>query len=164
MQGHYNVLFICNSARSLLAESTVHHFGRDRFHGFRAGSQPKGVIYPQTLEVLKAVDLPVGGLRSKSWTEFTTPEAPSMDFVITVCDQLAGEVCPAWPGAPITAHWSIADPAKAQGDEATVYKAFVLARNLLQQRISLLLNLDVAALDRLALSSRLDAIGKDTAD
>ena len=162
MQGHYNVLFVCtgNSARSILAEATVHHFGRDRFHGYSAGSQPKGFIYPQTLAVLKAVDLPIDGLRSKSWAEFTTPDAPVMDFVITVCDQVAGEVCPAWPGAPITAHWSIPDPAKAQGDEATVYKAFVLARNLLQQRISLLLNLNVAALDRLALSSRLDAMGK----
>jgi protein-tyrosine-phosphatase len=162
MPGHYNVLFMCtgNSARSILAEATVRHFGRDRFQGFSAGSKPKGFVYPQTLEVLKAVDLPIDGLRSKSWAEFTTPDAPVMDFVITVCDQVAGEVCPAWPGAPITAHWSIPDPAKAQGDQATVCKAFVLARNLLQQRISLLHNLRVAALDRLALSSRLDAIGK----
>lgn len=161
MQGHYNVLFVCtgNSARSILAEAVVHHFGRDRFRGYSAGSQPKGFIYPQTLQVLRAVDLPVDGLRSKSWAEFTTSEAPVMDFVITVCDQVAGEVCPAWPGAPITAHWNVPDPAEARGDEATVYKAFVLARNLLQQRISLLLNLNVAALGRLALSSRLDAIG-----
>lgn len=162
MQGHYDVLFVCtgNSARSILAEAVVHHLGHDRFHGYSAGSQPKGFIYPQTLELLKAADLPIDGLRSKSWAAFAIPEAPVMDFVITVCDQVAGEVCPAWPGAPITAHWSIPDPAKAHGDEAIVYKAFVLARSLLQQRISLLLNLNVAALDRLALSSRLDAMGK----
>lgn len=113
MQGHYNVLFVCtgNSARSVLAEAIVHHFGRDRFRGYSAGSQPKGFIYSQTLQVLRAVDLPVDGLRSKSWAEFTTSDAPVMDFVITVCDQVAGEVCPAWPGAPITAHWNIPDPA-----------------------------------------------------
>ncbi|RUL62012.1 arsenate reductase ArsC [Dyella dinghuensis] len=162
MKGQYNVLFVCtgNSARSILAEAITNHFGRDRFRGYSAGSAAKGFIYPQTLQVLKAVDLPVEGLRSKSWGEFITPDAPVMDFVITVCDQAAGEACPAWPGAPVTAHWSIPDPAKAEGDEAKVYKAFLLARNLLQQRISLLLNLNVTALDRLALSSQLAAIGK----
>lgn len=162
MQGHYNVLFVCtgNSARSLLAEAITNHFGKGQFHGFSAGSQPKGFIYPQTLEVLRAVDLPTETLRSKSWEEFTHPGAPEMDFVITVCDQVAGEVCPAWPGAPITAHWSIPDPAKASGDDAAIYKAFLLARSLLQQRISLLMNLRIEALDRLALTSRLAAIGQ----
>lgn len=162
MQGHYNVLFVCtgNSARSILAETITNHFGAGRFQGYSAGSQPKGFIYPQTLEVLRAVDLPTEGLRSKSWEEFTQQGAPVMDFVITVCDQVAGEVCPAWPGAPITAHWSIPDPAKAAGEPEAVYKAFLLARNLLQQRISLLMNLRVEALDRLALSSQLAAIGQ----
>jgi len=162
MQGHYNVLFVCtgNSARSILAETITNHFGAGRFQGYSAGSQPKGFIYPQTLEVLRAVDLPTEGLRSKSWEEFTQQGAPEMDFVITVCDQVAGEVCPAWPGAPITAHWSIPDPAKAAREPEAVYKAFLLARNLLQQRISLLMNLRVEALDRLALSSQLAAIGQ----
>ncbi|WP_199048654.1 MULTISPECIES: arsenate reductase ArsC [unclassified Dyella] len=162
MQGHYNVLFVCtgNSARSILAEAITNHFGKGQFHGFSAGSQPKGFIYPQTFEVLRAVDLPTETLRSKSWEEFTRPGAPEMDFVITVCDQVAGEVCPAWPGAPITAHWSIPDPAKATGDDEVIYKAFLLAQSLLQQRISLLMNLRIEALDRLALSSRLAAIGQ----
>ncbi|SFS17823.1 Protein-tyrosine-phosphatase [Dyella sp. OK004] len=162
MQGHYNVLFVCtgNSARSILAEAITNHFGEGRFHGYSAGSQPKGYIYPQTLDVLRAVDLPIDTLRSKGWEEFTRPGAPVMDFVITVCDQVAGEVCPAWPGAPITAHWSIPDPAKAVGDNEATYKAFLLARNLLQQRISLLINLRMEALDRLALGSHLSAIGQ----
>ncbi|EIL94163.1 arsenate reductase ArsC [Rhodanobacter sp. 115] len=160
MQGHYNVLFVCtgNSARSLLAEAITNHRGEDRFRGYSAGSRPKGFIYPQTLEVLRAVTLPTEGLRSKSWSEFLLPGAPIMDFVITVCDQVAGEACPAWPGAPITAHWNIPDPAKASGDRETVYKAFLLARNLLQQRISLLMNLRIEALDRLALSSRIEGL------
>lgn len=160
MQGHYNVLFVCtgNSARSLLAEAITNHRGGERFRGYSAGSQPKGFIYPQTLEVLKAVSLPTEGLRSKSWGEFLLPSAPIMDFVITVCDQVAGEACPAWPGAPITARWNIPDPARATGERETVYKAFVLARNLLQQRISLLMNLRLEALDRLALSSRIEGL------
>lgn len=103
MQGHYSVLFVCtgNSARNILAEATVHHFGRDRFHGFSAGSQSKGLIYSQTLQVLQAVDLPIYGLRSKSWAEFTTPDTHVMDFVITVCDQVADELCPAWQEHPL---------------------------------------------------------------
>ncbi|MEW9572729.1 arsenate reductase ArsC [Rhodanobacter sp. Si-c] len=158
MQGHYNVLFVCtgNSARSLLAEAITNHRGAERFSGYSAGSHPKGFIYPQTLEVLHAVNLPTDGLRSKSWSEFLLPGAPIMDFVITVCDQVAGEACPAWPGAPITAHWNIPDPAKATGE--AVYKAFLLARNLLQQRISLLMNLRIEALDRLALGSRIEGL------
>jgi arsenate reductase len=165
MQGHYNVLFVCtgNSARSILAEAVTNHFGKGQFHGYSAGRQPKGFIYAQTLEVLRAVDLPTETLRSKGWEEFTRPGAPVMDFVITVCDQVAGEVCPAWPGAPITAHWSIPDPAKATGEPEAVYKAFLLARNLLQQRISLLMNLRMEALDRLALTSQLAAIGQTAA-
>ncbi len=161
MQGQYNVLYVCtgNSARSILAEATTNHFGRGKFHAYSAGSHPKGFIYPETLEVLRSVDLPIDGLHSKSWHEFTKPEAPVMDFVITVCDHVVGEVCPAWSGAPITAHWSIPDPAKAQGDAQKILKAFLLARNLLQQRISLLLSLNIAALDRLAVSSRLEAMG-----
>jgi protein-tyrosine-phosphatase len=161
MQGHYNVLFVCtgNSARSILAEAITNHRGGDRFRGYSAGSAPKGFIYPQTLEVLRAVDLPTDGMRSKSWEEYLRPEAPVMDFVITVCDQVAGEACPAWPGAPITAHWNIPDPAKVTGDHDTIYKAFLMVRNLLQQRIGLLMNLRVEALDRLALGSRLEALG-----
>ncbi|MDO1530553.1 arsenate reductase ArsC [Fulvimonas sp. R45] len=163
MQGHYNVLFVCtgNSARSLLAEAITNHRGGERFRGYSAGSQPKGFIYPQTLEALEAVSLPTEGLRSKSWSEFLLPDAPIMDFVITVCDQVAGEACPAWPGAPITAHWNIPDPAKATGDREMVYKAFLLARNLLQQRISLLMNLRLEALDRLALSSRIEGLDSE---
>lgn len=163
MQGHYNVLFVCtgNSARSILAEAITNHRGEERFSGYSAGSHPKGFIYPQTLEVLRAVTLPTEGLRSKSWGEFLLPDAPIMDFVITVCDQVAGEVCPAWPGAPITAHWNIPDPAKATVDPETVYKAFLLARNLLQQRISLLMNLRIEALDRLALASRIEGLDSE---
>lgn len=163
MQGHYNVLYVCtgNSARSILAEAITNHRGEERFRGYSAGSHPKGFIYPQTLEVLRAVTLPIEGLRSKSWSEFLLPDAPIMDFVITVCDQVAGEICPAWPGAPITAHWNIPDPAKATGDRETVYKAFLLARNLLQQRISLLMNLRIEALDRLALSNRIEGLDSE---
>ncbi len=163
MQGHYNVLFVCvgNSARSILAEAITNHRGEERFRGYSAGSNPKGFIYPQTLDVLRAVNLPTEGLRSKSWGEFLLPNAPTMDLVITVCDQVAGEACPAWPSAPITAHWNIPDPAKASGDRETVHKAFLLARNLLQQRIRLLMNLRIEALDRLALCSRIEGLDSE---
>ena len=162
MQGQYNVLFVCtgNSARSILAEATANHFGRGKFHAYSAGSQPKGFIYPQTLAVLQSLDYSIDGLRSKSWQAFIEPGAPVMDFVITVCDHVVGEACPAWPGAPVTAHWNIPDPAKAEGDADKVHKAFLQAHYLLQQRISLLLNLNVEALDRLALSSRLEAMDR----
>ncbi|WP_329742868.1 arsenate reductase ArsC [Dyella sp. A6] len=160
MHGHYNVLYICtgNSARSIFAEVLTDHLGHGHFKGYSAGSHPLGHIHPRTLEALTAVNLPTTGLRSKGWDEFARPGAPVMDFIITVCDQAAAEQCPAWPGAPITAHWSIPDPAKVVGDDDTIRKAFALARGLLQQRIGLLLNLPIEKLDRLALKSRIEAL------
>lgn len=158
MHGHYNVLYICtgNSARSILAEVITDYLGHGRFKGYSAGSHPLGHIHPRTLEALRSVDLPTEGLRSKGWDEFARPGAPGMDFIITVCDQAAAEQCPAWPGAPITAHWSIPDPAKVAGDDDTVRKAFAQTRSLLQQRIGLLLNLPIEKLDRLALKSHIE--------
>jgi len=114
----YNVLFICtgNSARSIMAEVIMNHLGRERFKAYSAGSHPRGEVHPMTLEVLSDQGYDLGGLRSKSWSEFAEPDAPQMDFIITVCDQAAGEACPAWPGQPITAHWGFADPTKVEGD------------------------------------------------
>ena len=157
----YNVLFLCtgNSARSILAESLVNHWGKGRFRGFSAGSFPKGAVHPLALALLRRRGLPSTGLRSKSWDEFAAPGAPVMDFVFTVCDQAAGEVCPVWPGNPVTAHWGVPDPAAATGSEAERQAAFRVALTALEQRIKLFVALPVAKLDRLALKRRLDEIG-----
>ncbi len=160
----YNVLFLCtgNSARSILAEVLLTHRGRGRFRGFSAGSFPKGEVHPDALALLQSLALPVTGLRSKSWNEFAAAGAPVMDFVFTVCDQAAGEVCPVWPGHPVTAHWGIADPAALAEPEAR-RRAFRTALNELENRIKLFLALPLASLDRLALGREVAAIGRSPA-
>jgi arsenate reductase (thioredoxin) len=158
----YNVLFLCtgNSARSVIAEVLVNHWGQGHFRGFSAGSAPKDQIHPMTLELLRSLGLPTAGLRSKSWSEFALPDAPEMDFVFTVCDQAAGEVCPIWPGNPITAHWGIPDPVAVEGSEAVRRAAFRDAYRRLDARIKLFLALPLEKLDRMALKREADAIGR----
>lgn len=162
MSKTYNVLFLCtgNSARSLLAEVVVNHWGRGRFHGYSAGSFPKGEVHPMTLELLRSLKFATEGLRSKSWNEFAQADAPVMDFVFTVCDQAAGEVCPIWPGNPITAHWGIPDPAAAEGTEEDRMTAFRAAYRLLDARIKLFTALPIEKLDRMALKQQAARIGK----
>ena len=157
-----NVLFLCtgNSARSILAEAYLNSAGRGRFTAYSAGSHPAGKVNPLALELLEENRLPTGGLRSKSWDEFARAGAPKIDFVFTVCDNAAGEACPLWPGQPITAHWGVADPAAASGTDAERRKAFLRAFTELSARINLLLALPVDKLDRRALKSRLDEIGR----
>jgi len=157
----YNVLFLCtgNSARSILAEALLSRFGAGKFNAFSAGSLPKGAVHPQALRLLERSNFKTDGFRSKSWDEFAQPGAPTLDFVFTVCDNAAGEVCPVWPGQPMTAHWGVPDPAAVQGTEAEVAKAFLDVYGRLSNRISIFVNLPIAGLDRLSLQSRLDAIG-----
>jgi arsenate reductase len=157
----WNVLFLCtgNSARSILAEALLRHLGAGRFVAYSAGSYPKGQVNPLALRLLEEQGLPTAGLRSKSWDEFAAPGAAPMNFVFTVCDQAAGEVCPIWPGHPITAHWGIPDPAAADGSEAERMLAFRRAFAQLERRIRLLLDLPIARLDPLALRHDLTAIG-----
>ena len=161
----YNVLFLCtgNSARSILAEALIDHWGKGRFHGFSAGSFPKGTVHPDALDLLHRLGLPTEELRSKSWDEFAAPGAPVMDFVFTVCDQAAGEVCPIWPGNPITAHWGLADPA-AIDDADKRREAFRATLLALEGRIKLFTALRLDALDRLALKRGVAAIGHATTD
>jgi arsenate reductase (thioredoxin) len=158
----YNVLFLCtgNSTRSILAEVLLNHFGKGQFKAYSAGSFPKGSVHPSTLELLARLRLPTEGLRSKSWNEFARPNAPVMDFVFTVCDQAAGEVCPAWPGNPITAHWSVRDPAAMEGSDDQRRQAFRDACHQLETRIRLFVALPVEKLDRLPLKRRADEIGQ----
>ncbi|MDZ7652357.1 MAG: arsenate reductase ArsC [Burkholderiaceae bacterium] len=157
-----NVLFLCtgNSARSILAEVMMNAMGAPRFKAFSAGSHPNGRVNPFAIELLQKNRMPVEGLRSKSWDEFAAPGAPELDFVFTVCDSAAGEVCPLWPGQPITAHWGVEDPAAVEGSDDEKRKAFFSAYNRLQNRIQLFLSLPLAKLDRVALTSRLKEIGK----
>ena len=157
----YNVLFVCtgNSARSILAEALLNDAGRGRFRAWSAGSQPTGVVNPKALETLRILGVPAVGARSKSWNEFAAADAPAMDFVITVCDNAAGEVCPFWPGEPMTAHWGLPDPAAAQGSDADVMLAFRDAAVTLRRRIDLLLALPLAALDAMATRRELRDIG-----
>ena len=157
----YNVLFLCtgNSARSILAESLLNHWGRGRFRAFSAGSFPKGQVHPLAIELLEWTRLPTEGLRSKSWNEFATADAPPIDFVITVCDNAAGESCPVWPGKPITAHWGVADPAAVKGD-AERGAAFRTALTELEARIKLLVNVPVESLDRMAVQQTVRGIGQ----
>jgi protein-tyrosine-phosphatase len=158
----FNVLFLCtgNSARSILAEAIVNHAGDGRFKGFSAGSHPKGAPHPYALDLLHGLHLPVEGLRSKSWDEFAIAGAPAMDFVFTVCDDAAGEACPAWPGQPMTAHWGVPDPAAVEGTEIERRAAFRQAFAALDNRIRLFLSLPIASLDRMSLQAKLDAIGR----
>jgi arsenate reductase len=158
----YNVLFLCtgNSARSILAESILIKDGRGRFRAFSAGSQPKGVVNPLALKVLRSFDYPADGFRSKSWEEFAKPNAPVMDFVFTVCDNAAGESCPVWPGQPMTAHWGIEDPAAVEGPDIQKEAAFVAAFRYLKNRISVFTALPIASLDRMTLGSKIVEIGQ----
>jgi arsenate reductase (thioredoxin) len=162
----YNVLFLCtgNSARSILAEALVEHWGKGRFTGYSAGSFPKGRVHPLALELLSRLHLPTRHLRSKSWNEFVRPGAPVMDFVFTVCDQAAGEICPVWPGNPITAHWGVPDPAAVEGDEIERSQAFRDAYRQLETRIRLFAALPFDKLDRMALTRRAAAIGRIDSD
>jgi arsenate reductase (thioredoxin) len=158
----YHVLFLCtgNSARSILAESLLNHWGKGKFQGFSAGSFPKSQVHPRALELLRRMNLPCEGLRSKSWDEFAAPEAPPLDFIFTVCDNAAGEACPVWPGKPMTAHWGIADPAAAQGFDADKAFAFRKALKELETRIQLFVQLPIASLDQMTLREKLRAIGQ----
>jgi arsenate reductase len=161
----YNVLFLCtaNSARSILAEAILNAIGEGRFRAFSAGSHPRGAVNPAALDVLRSLGHPVEELRSKSWDEFAVPGAPQLDFVFTVCDNAAGEVCPIWPGQPVTAHWGIADPAAVEGSDAEIHAAFFDAYRQLKNRISLFTALPIASIDRLSLCHRLAEIGKGDA-
>ena len=164
----YNVLFLCtgNSARSILAEALINHppIGLGKFRGYSAGSKPKGHIHPMALDLLRQYHLPVGRLRSKSWDEFAAPDAPQMDFVITVCDQAAAEVCPVWPGQPVTGHWSVPDPAAVEGPEEVRRRAFREAHQALRRRIELFGALPFESLSRLALEGQLRNIGTSNRD
>ena len=160
-----NVLFLCtgNSARSILAEAMMNTLGAPRFRAYSAGSHPNGTVNPFAIELLQKNRMPTESLRSKSWDEFAAPGAPVLDFVFTVCDSAAGEVCPLWPGQPITAHWGIEDPAAVTGSDEDKRKAFFAAYNRLQHRIQLFLSLPLAKLDRVALTRRLQEIGRSAA-
>lgn len=161
-ESRYNVLFVCtgNSARSILAEALMNELGRAKgFHAFSAGSQPRGEVNAWALHTLADHRLPTQGYRSKSWEEFARPDAPTLHFVFTVCDQAAGEVCPVWPGQPMTAHWGMPDPAAVQGSEAEIQKAFLDAFVTLRRRIQLLLSLPLASLDLLAIKREIRDIG-----
>jgi protein-tyrosine-phosphatase len=159
-----NVLFLCtgNSARSILAEAYLNMAGKGRFTAYSAGSHPAGKVNPFALELLEKNRLPTSGLRSKNWDEFAKSGAPRLDFVFTVCDNAAGEVCPVWPGQPITAHWGVADPAAVAGAHAERRKAFLRAFTELSTRINLMLALPFDKLDRLTLQGKLDQIGRGT--
>jgi arsenate reductase len=158
----YNVLFLCtgNSARSIIAECILNREGKGRFRAFSAGSHPKGQVPPYAIDLLKKLNHPTAGLRSKDWEEFAAPGAPVMDFVFTVCDNAANEVCPVWPGQPMTAHWGLPDPAAAEGTEAERHLTFADAYRMLHNRISVFTSLPMKSLDRLALQKRLDEIGR----
>jgi arsenate reductase len=158
----YNVLFLCthNSARSVIAETIMNRLDGGKFRGFSAGSQPSGRIHPYAMDLLTKNNYDVSSLRSKSWDEFAAPDAPEMDFVFTVCDDAAQEVCPFWPGQPMTAHWGLPDPSRAEGTEAEKRLAFADTHRMLYQRIGIFVNLPLASLDKLALQKKLDEIGQ----
>jgi len=161
VQPIYNVLFLCtgNSARSILAESLLNHWGGSKFRAFSAGSDPKGRVHPMAVALLNHMNLPTDNLRSKSWDEFAAPGAPPIDFIFTVCDNAAGEVCPVWPGKPMTAHWGIADPAAAEGTDTQKAFAFRTTFDELETRIKLFVGVPIASLDAPTLQSRLREIG-----
>jgi arsenate reductase (thioredoxin) len=162
MKEHYNVLFLCtgNSARSIMAEAVLNYKGKPTFTAYSAGSHPSGSVRPEALRQLERAHVPITGLRSKPWDEFSVPGAPKLDFVFTVCDNAAKEVCPVWPGQPLTAHWGVPDPAAVRGSEQEVERAFRDAFFILERRISLFLCLPFKALNKLALKTELDNIGQ----
>jgi arsenate reductase len=158
-----NVLFLCthNSARSIIAEAIMNRLGAGKFKAYSAGSQPSGKVHPYALDLLGQLNYDLSGLRSKSWEEFTAPEAPQLDFVFTVCDNAANEVCPVWPGQPMSAHWGLPDPSAAEGNESERHFAFADTHRMLYQRIGIFTNLPLASLDKLSLQRRLDDIGRN---
>lgn len=163
MQGRYNVLFLCtaNSARSVMAEAVMNKKGFPTFTAYSAGSHPKGTVHPAALHQIEIARLPTTGLRSKDWSEFAKPGAPKLDFVFTVCDNAAKEVCPVWPGLPMTAHWGVPDPAAVDGTPEQVEKAFREAFMILDRRINLFLCLPLSSIDKLALKKEIDRIGHE---
>jgi arsenate reductase len=162
MPGRYDVLFLCtgNSARSIMAEAILNHKGRPNFTAYSAGSHSSGMVRPEALKQLEAARIPISGLRSKNWDEFSMRGAPKLDFVFTVCDNAAKEICPVWPGQPMTAHWGIPDPASVQGSSEEIGKAFRDAFFMLDRRIGLFLSLPLSTLDHLALKKEIDKIGR----
>ena len=164
MQGRHNVLFLCtgNSARSIMAEAILNHSGKPNFAAFSAGSHATGRVRPEAIQQLKGAGVPTAGLRSKNWDEFAIAGAPQMDFVITVCDSAAKEVCPIWPGHPMTAHWGVVDPASVAGTPEEIARAFHKAYVTLERRISLLVSLPLAGMDKLAIQKEIQRIGRES--
>jgi len=162
----FNVLFLCthNSARSIIAECVMNRLGRGRFRGYSAGSQPSGKVHPYALELLNNLNYDTSMLRSKSWEEFTTEDAPKLDFVFTVCDDAANEVCPLWPGQPMSAHWGLPDPSAVEGNTSERHYAFADTHRMLTQRIGIFISLPLASLDQLSLQKRLNDIGRMKSD
>ena len=160
----FNTLFLCtgNSARSIIAEAILNKIGQGKFRAYSAGSQPKGQVNPNTIQLLQGLGYDASGFRAKSWNEFAKPGAPALDFVFTVCDNAAGETCPVWPGQPMTAHWGVPDPAEAQGSEAEIALAFKDAYRMLFQRIGIFTALPIRSLDKLSLQNKLREIGRTT--
>ncbi|MFN3625836.1 MAG: arsenate reductase ArsC [Hyphomicrobium sp.] len=160
-----NVLFLCthNSARSIIAECVMNRLGQGRFKGYSAGSQPSGRVHPYALDLLRQLNYDTSNLRSKPWDEFAVPGAPELDFVFTVCDNAANEVCPIWPGQPMSAHWGLPDPSAVDGTESEQRYAFADTHRMLYQRISIFTSLPLASLDKLSLQRRLDDIGRTKA-
>jgi len=161
VKDQYNILFLCtgNSARSIMAEAILNRKGRPNFRAFSAGSMPTGKVRPEALKQLELAGMPTDGARSKSWDEFARPDAPKMDFVFTVCDNAAKEVCPIWPGQPMTAHWGVPDPASVAGSPEEIQRTFRDAYSILDRRISLFLSLPIESLDRMAIKREIDRIG-----
>ena len=157
----YNVLFVCtgNSARSILAEGLLNQFGRGRFRAFSAGSHPNGTVNPFALSTLRASNIPTDGLRSKNWDELALPGSPALDFVLTVCDKAAGEMCPVWPGQPMTAHWGVPDPAAFEGTDEDKVRLFAATAVTLRRRIDLMLSLPMSSLDAMAIQREISSIG-----
>jgi len=162
MQAHYNVLFLCtgNSARSIMGEAIMNYKGRPNFTAHSAGSHPSGTVRPEAITQLETAHLPTNNLRSKSWDEFAKPDAPKMDFVFTVCDNAANEICPFWPGQPQTAHWRVPDPAAVRGTQDEIKRAYRDAFMTLERRISLFLCLPLASIDKMAIKKEIDKIGQ----
>ena len=161
MEGHYNVLFLCtgNSARSILAEAIMNHKGRRTFTAFSAGSHPSGAVRPEAIAQLEKAKMPTDGFRSKSWDEFAKPDSPKLDFVFTVCDNAANEVCPFWPGQPLTAHWGVPDPAAVRGSAEQIERAYRDTFATLDRRIGLFLSLPLSSISQLAIKEEIDKIG-----